>query len=240
MSRCRNKSNAIFVGNTVPRPRWHALLFVLCATIANTSTSHARSEPVHIAEAHNMLRHILDLREERKPIPADMVNLLRDRSFDGLHIDDASLEQLSFNGTVFDQVALARANFAGSQMVGGKIRWSNLDSSSFVGAQLPNSRIFSTSLRGTDFTDANLTGTKLRRVDLTNANFQNATLRRTHLRDVDMTGVNLDGANISLSDWREAKNLTPDMLENTKLCPLTKLPWRRQKDSHLPIDQTQN
>ena len=49
-----------------------------------------------------------------------MVNLLRDRSFDGLHIDDASLEQLSFNGTVFDQVALARANFAGSQMVGGK------------------------------------------------------------------------------------------------------------------------
>ncbi|MBU6376160.1 MAG: pentapeptide repeat-containing protein, partial [Bdellovibrionales bacterium] len=117
---------------------------------------------------------------------------------------------VSIPGITLAGVYLSGACLQGANFSGGNFQYTTVLSSNLSGADLSGINLWGTTFQSTDLSDANLSGmfslghaspVGFYAVNMTRANLQNVLLSRAYFNYVQMTGADLQGAQIQAMGW---------------------------------------
>ncbi len=156
--------------------------------------------------------------------------------FKGADLSNADFKGANFEDSSFDQVQFAGADFTGANLHGASFQSlnfkdviilqvdfsacsfqnMNLQECQLTGANFKDTYLSDVNLEETDLHEIQLQSAILEGVNLCKANLQNANLQDASLSGSNLEGANLFAANLHGADLTDVKNITPQMLLETK------------------------
>lgn len=188
------------------------------------ATSHSSRPPVDIQAAATVLAR----RDPTHDRQGDRLNLvgadlggavLIGAHFDGADLMDANLADANLRDAHLSGANLANADLTEANLGRADLTRAYLESAEMTSAWLLFANLTSAGLYGADLTDAHLGA-----ADLSRANLDGATLTRAGLSQANLNGTDLDGADLDGANLTDARNVTSDQVQCTRVNVATQLP----------------
>jgi len=153
---------------------------------------------------------------------------LQRASLQNINLRKANLQGTNLKQCNLDQADLKAADLQNTNLQDANLYKINLQDANLYSANLQAANLCSANLQGTslqsaNLQEANLYGANLQGAFLYQANLQETSLQAANLQEAFLSEVNLQGANLYKANLQGATGLSPEQLNQAKLC-MTVLP----------------